>query len=211
MRNFVKNIKMKTIKNENIQDDIILYSKQFDNKEKLIGKTIKGIIFYLDDTDIEFSEQENIYGKSLLNGIDIITEQETFSIGNRYTDIHYGLSIDIGKTDKIESVEDKKPVSYTTSLNGHIITKINIYWMTLPIVNTKGYYPQEIEIYTENNFLLFSSIEINNGEVNTEFTNELLIIDNKEMAKQLKIGQFGIADNERYLFENLEDITKSHF
>ena len=108
MCTFVKKINMKTLKNENNQDDIILYAKQFKNKEKLIGKTIKEIIFYLDDDDKDYSEQQNIYGKSLLNGIDIITEQEIFSIGNRYTNIHYGLSIDIGKTDELEFIEDKK-------------------------------------------------------------------------------------------------------
>ncbi len=133
---------MKTLKNENNQDDIILYTKQFENKEKLIGKTIKEIIFYLDEDDIDFSEQQNIYGKSLLNGIDIITEDEIFSIGNRYTNIHYGLSIDNGKTSELEFVENKKPFSYITPLNGQKITKINIYWMTIPIENIVGYYPQ---------------------------------------------------------------------
>ena len=59
--------------------------QEFKNKGKLVGQTIKQIIFYLEETDKDFTEQPNEFGKSLLNGIDIKTSQESFSIGNRFT------------------------------------------------------------------------------------------------------------------------------
>ena len=158
--------------------DTELYNRQFENKNKLVGQTIKEIIFYLEDADKDFTEQPNKFGKSLLSGFDIKTDKEVFSIGNRYTDINYGLSIDIGRTNEIEFIEGKKPIPFDTTLKEQIIRHIDIYWMKLPYENATGLYPQEIEIHTDKEYLLVSSIEINNGEVNTEFTNELLIIDN---------------------------------
>lgn len=72
-------------------NDKELYLQQFKNKDKLVGQTIKEIIFYLEETDNDFTEQPNELGKSLLNGIDIKTNQESFSIGNRFTNLNYGL------------------------------------------------------------------------------------------------------------------------
>jgi len=191
-----------------MNNDRELYNRQFENKNKLVGQIINEIIFYLDDTDKDFTEQPNKFGKSLLNGFDIKTGKEVFSIGNRYTDVNYGLSIDIGRTDEIEFIELKKPIPFVTTLKGQTIKQIDIYWMKLPYENATGLYPQEIEIYTDKEYFLVSSIEINNGEVNTEFTNELLIIDNKDTARQLKLGQFGIGENGRLFFENFREMTK---
>jgi hypothetical protein len=52
--------------------------------------------------------------------------------------------------------------------------------MKIPFEGATGYYPQEIEFTTENGFLVISSIEVNQGKVNTEFTNEILLIDNED-------------------------------
>ena len=76
--------------------------------------------------------------------------------------------------------------------------------MKIPFEGENGYYPQEFELYTENGYLLISSIEINDGKVNTEFTDELLLIDQIETAKNLKLGKFGLKDNGRKHFENFE-------
>ena len=74
-------------------DDTKLYSQQFDNINRLVGKRIEEIVFYLDESDKDFSEVENSYGKSLHSGIDIMVDNKYFSIGCRFTDIHYGLII----------------------------------------------------------------------------------------------------------------------
>lgn len=190
-----------------MNQDRELYSRQFENKNKLVGQIINEIIFYLDDTDKDFTEQPNKFGKSLLSGFDIKTDKEVFSIGNRYTDVNYGLSIDIGHTYEIEFIEEKKPVLFETTLRGQTIKHIDIYWMKIPYENAIGLYPQEIEIHTDKEYLLVSSIEINNGEANTEFTNELLVIDNKETARQLKLGRFGVGENGRLFFESMDEMT----
>lgn len=188
-------------------NDIELYSRQFENGKKLIGQTILEVDFYLEKTDKDFTEQPNEFGKSLLNGINIKTDTETYSIGNRYTDSGYGLSIDVGETNSLEYFEDeKKPVSFPTEIVGGKIKSVEIYWMKIPFEGATGLYPQEIEIQTDNGFFLISSIEVNNGQVNTEFTNELLIIDNKETAKQLGLGQFGLADKDRKKYKDLNEL-----
>ena len=193
-----------------INSDKELYSQQFKNKDRLVGQTIKEIIFYLEETDKDFTEQPNEYGKSLLSGIDIKTNKEIFSIGNRYTNSGYGLSIDLGQTSDLEYFnEQKKPSSFDTNIVGQTILTVDIFWMKIPFKGATGYYPQEIEILADKGYLLISSMEINNGEVNTEFTNELLIIDNKETVKQLKLGQFGVADNERKCYQDLDTFIKS--
>ena len=193
-----------------INSDKELYSQQFKNKDRLVGQTIKEIIFYLEETDKEFTEQPNEYGKSLLSGIDIKTNKEIFSIGNRYTNSGYGLSIDLGQTSDLEYFnEQKKPSSFDTNIVGQTILTVDIFWMKIPFEGAKGYYPQEIEIVADEGYLLISSIEINNGQINTEFTNELLIIDNKETVKQLKLGQFGVDDNERKYYRDLDTLIES--
>ncbi len=192
-----------------ITNDKELYSKQFKNKDKLIGQTIREIVFYLEETDKNFTEQPNEFGKSLLNGIDIKTNNEVFSIGNRYINLGYGLSIELGQTNKFEYFDnEKKPTSFHTNIVGQTIKNVDIFWMKIPLERATGFYPQEIEILSDEKYLLISSIEINNGQVNTEFTNELLIINNKDTARQLKLGQFGVADNERKYFNNLETLIK---
>ena len=191
-------------------NDIELYSRQFENGKKLIGQTILEVDFYLEKTDKDFTEQPNEFGKSLLNGINIKTDTETYSIGNRYTDSGYGLSIDVGETNSLEYFEDeKKPVSFPTEIVGGKIKNVEIYWMKIPFEGATGLYPQEIEIQTDNGFFLISSIEVNNGQVNTEFTNELLIIDNKETAKQLGLGQFGLADKDRKKYKDLNELIEN--
>lgn len=190
-----------------INSDLELYSRQFENSNKLIGQTVKEIYFYLEETDKDYTEQPNEFGKSLLNGIDIKTDLEIYSIGNRYTDSGYGLSIDLGATSALEFFDDeKKAVSFKTDIVGEKIQSVNIYWMNIPFVGASGLYPQEIEIHTENGFLLISSIEVNNGQVNTEFTNELLIIDNKERANVLGLEQFGLIEKDRKKYRDLGEL-----
>ncbi len=191
-----------------IANDIELYSQQFDILKKLIGKRIDSIEFYLADTDKDFTEVENKYGKSLHTGIDIKVDNVFYSIGNRFTNVHYGLCITCGKTAELEYVEEeKKPVTYPSKLVGHSITSIDIYWMKIPFDGVIGFYPQEILIKSDKNMFLLSSIEINNGEANTEFTDEILIIENEEVAEKLQLGQYGLK-NERHLFKTIDEIAR---
>lgn len=190
-------------------DDIKIYSQQFYNLNRLVGKCIDKIVFYLNDTDEDFSEVENIYGKSLHSGIDIKVDNIYFSIGCRFTDIHYGLTISEGRTTEFEFIEEEKnPVTFDTKIIGQTIKSVAIYWMKIPWNGAVGYYPQEFVIETENDFFLVSSIEINNGEVNTEFTDELLVIENEEIARQLQLGPFGIDENGREWFKNIDELNK---
>src|SRR5690606_24754249 len=161
------------------------------------------ILFFLEPSDIDYTEQPNRYGKSLLNGIDIKTETEIFSIGNRYTNLGYGLSIDREPTLNVEYFDQEKtPTNYPTKLTGKKIRQVNIYWKNLPFEGMTGLYPQEIEVLTDNDYLLLSSIEVNNGQVNTEFTNELLVIENREISRQLNLGEFGLGEDDRKLYRN---------
>lgn len=190
------------------KDDTKLYSQQFDNLNRLVGKSIDEIIFYLDDTYKDFSEIENSYGKSLHTGIDIKVDNIYFSIGCRFTDIHYGLTITKGRTREFESIEEEKSqVTFDTNIIGEIIKSVDIYWMKIPWEGAVGYYPQEFIIKAEKGFFLISSIEINNGEVNTEFTDELLIIENEETATQLQLGPYGLGDNGREWFKSFDELN----
>lgn len=190
--------------------DMEVYSRQFSNTTKLVGQTIEKISFYLEDSDQNLTEQPNEFGKSLLNGVDIQVNGQTYSIGNRYTNLGYGLSVDQGQTSDLEFFDtEKKAVMFDAKVVNEKIIQFNIYWMNIPFEGATGLYPQEVEIITDNGFLLISSIEINEGQVNTEFTNELLIISNKETARALKLGQFGLADNGRMFFETLSDLTEN--
>jgi hypothetical protein len=195
---------------KNINTDIELYSRQFETTNKLVGQTISEISFYLEDSDQDFTEQPNDFGKSLLNGIDIKVSGQTFSIGNRYTSSGYGLSIDLGQTDELEFFDvEKRAVTFDTSVVGQKIKRVDIYWMTIPFEGAGGIYPQEIEIITDTGFLLISSMEINIGQANMEFTNELLVIDKIETASQLKLGEFGLVDNDRMFYPSFADLMKN--
>ena len=191
------------------QDDIELYSQQFNNLNKLVGQTIGQIVFYLEPTDNVLSEQPNIYGKSFFNGIDIKAGITFYSVGCRFIDSHYGLTISEGRTTEFEFIEEKKsPVTFDSKIIGQIIKSVDIYWKKIPWDGAVGYYPQEFVIKTENDFLLLSSIEINNGEVNTEFTDELLVIESEETAKQLQLGPYGLGDNGRECFKTLDELIE---
>jgi len=182
------------------------YKIQFDNSRLLVNSKIVSIQFYLEKTDEDFTEQPNKYGKSLLNGIDINTTNGLFSIGNRFVDTHFGLSIDVGKTNDLETLyfdtEQKVPTNYLAKIVGQTIQSINIYWLPIRVPNEKGLYPQDIEIITENGYFLLSSIEVTYGKVDTEFTDELLIIENIDTVKELGLGQFG----NRKTFQNLAEL-----
>lgn len=131
-------------------NDIEIYSRQFKNSQLLIGQKIKEILFYLELSDNNYTEQPNNYGKSLLNGIDIKTETEIFSIGNRFTNLGYGLSIDKESTLNLEYFDqDKTPIKYPAKITDKIITQVKIYWKSIPFEGMTGLYPQEIEILTE--------------------------------------------------------------
>jgi ribosome-associated toxin RatA of RatAB toxin-antitoxin module len=188
-------------------NDLKIYSSLFDISKGLVGQRIDKIQLYLNNEDTDYNEQPNNYGKSLLNGFDISINGEVYSIGNRFTEVSYGLTISAGKTSEIEFIEeDKKLITFPTTLTGQVIKNIEIYWMRIPIVGAVGYYPQEIQITTNNNFLLISSIEVNQGEINTEFTNETLLVDNLKIAQLLSLGQFGVLDNGREFFKTFEDL-----
>ena len=193
---------------QEIENDIELYNRQFELSKQLIGQTIEEVHFYLETTDQDFTEQPNDYGKSLLKGIDLKTSDLTFSIGNRFTNLGYGLRIDIGRTPDLEYFQDpKRPIGFKTEILKEKVTELRIYWMEIPFENETGLYPQEIEILTDSGYFLLSSIEVNNGDVNTEFTDELLVIDSLEKAKELKLGQFGLG-NGRLIFKDINELKE---
>ncbi|MEA5429702.1 hypothetical protein [Arcicella lustrica] len=175
----------------------------------MINAKIDSIQFYLEKTDIDFTEQPNNYGKSLLNGIDIYTTNGLFSIGNRFVDTHFGLSINVGKTSDLETLyfdnEPKEPINYLTDIVGQTIKSVIIYWLPIRFPNEKGLYPQDIEIRTEYGYFLLSSIEVTNGKVDVEFTDELLIIEDLEVTKELGLGEFG----NRQVFQSLEGLIRT--
>ncbi len=192
------------------QEDIELYSKQFDNLKKLIGKRVDKLFVFLDHSDSDYSEQPNRFGKSLFNGIDLIVGEVCFSIGNRFIDQNHGLKIDVGETNNFEFIEESKNKIEFNELKtkGQIIKYAKIFWMKIPWQRAVGFYPQEIELITENGTLLFSSIEINGEEANTEFTDELLLIESDLFAKELKIGKYGLMVNDRYCFDNFDELVE---
>lgn len=185
------------------------YERQFELTRQLVGQTITDVCFYLEDQDKDFTEQPNDFGKSLLNGIDIRTSELTFSIGNRFIHRSLGLSMDMGHTTDHEFLEStKKPVSFKSKISKGKINELNLYWMNIPYENETGLYLQEIELKTENGYLLVSSIEVTGGVVGHEFTDELLVIDIPEKAELLKLGQFGL-ENERLTFKDWDEMKKS--
>ena len=140
-------------------DDIKLYTQQFDNLNRLVGKSINEIVFYIEATDTEFTEQPNTFGKSLFNGIDINVKNTYLSIGCRFVDSHRGLTISEGRTTEFEFIEEEKsPIAFDTKIIGQTIKSIDIYWMKIPWDGAVGYYPQEFVIKTETDFFLISSI-----------------------------------------------------
>ncbi len=194
------------------EEEIILYKSQFNHLNGLIGKTIESVYMYLEMTDVCFSEQPNIYGKSLFNGIDLFIDNQSYSIGNRFSDQSYGLCIDKGMTKDFELIEKEKNRQLYSSLSckGQVVIDANIYWAKIPWENSRGFYPQEIEIKTENGYILLSSIEINRGEVNIEFTDEILIVEDEVLAKELGLGAYGVRNSGRELFDDFCALRKKH-
>ncbi|MFN5786133.1 MAG: hypothetical protein ACK457_09180 [Flavobacteriia bacterium] len=192
------------------ENELELYNQQFHHLKNLVGKTIYEIVFYLEETDETQTEQPNKFGKSLLNGIDLKVGKVYYSIGCRFSDSHYGLSIAPGRTTEFEDIEEeKRPIKFASKLIGQEIKSVEIFWMKIPWVDEMGHYPQEFVIRTDNSFLLLSSIEINDGEVNTEFTDELLVVESEEIAKQLQLGPFGLGENGREYFKNFKEFKES--
>jgi hypothetical protein len=151
-----------------------------------------------------------MFGKSLFNGIDIKVGNKFYSVGCRFINSHNGLTISEGQTTELEFIEEEKSaVTFDTKIIGQKIKSADIYWMKIPWNEAVGYYPQEFVIRTEKDFLLISSIEINSGEVNTEFTDELLVIESEETAKQLQLGPYGLGDNGRVWFKNFDELNDS--
>lgn len=184
------------------------YKEQLDFANNLIGQEILKVNYYLDDDEITFSEQPNKYGHSLLNGIDIQTVDFVFSIYNGFCD-GMGLKMGKGKTTDFEFLSNEKsPKSVSWNVINDKITKCKIYWSKIIYNSHHGFYPQEIEIWTENNSVLVSSTEILHGELDDEFTNEMLIIQNQEHCRKLNLGKFGIINNGREIFENTELMEK---
>lgn len=64
------------------QEKINEYKNVFDLTNNFIGIQISQLLFFLDDEDIDYNEQENIYGKSLLNGVEIVCANEKYYLGN---------------------------------------------------------------------------------------------------------------------------------
>ncbi|MDI9858070.1 hypothetical protein [Flectobacillus roseus] len=184
------------------------YYKLFKTCQTFVGQKIERIIFYLDEDDLDFYEQPNGYGKSLLNAIEIEILGHTYSLGNFFFGKNYnGLNILVGKTTDFENVEDKKPVVYPSEIVGRQITSTIIYWTKS---NWGKYFvPQEIEIRTENSFLIFSAIEVNNGEVNCPLTDEILVVENDLGLKKFQLGEYGIGTNKRYVFDNFEELIEN--
>ncbi|MEJ8591609.1 hypothetical protein JSO54_10235 [Riemerella anatipestifer] len=190
------------------QQEINEYQNIFDLVNSFIGKGINHLIFYLDEEDIDFNEQENIYGKSLLNGIEIICNNEKYYLGNLFFGNNYnGLNIRKGNHTDYESVENKKPTNYPSKILNETIIDAKIYWHRSFI--GKYFVPIEITFETNTRFILFSSIEVNFGEVNTELTDELLVIEDKLIAEKLHLGEFGIENNGRKLFKNINEIMEA--
>lgn len=184
------------------------YDKLFRTCLTFVGQKIEQIFSYLDEDDIDFTEQPNEYGKSLLNAIEIKISGQTYCLGNFFFGKNYnGLNILVGKTTDFENVEDKKPVVYPSEIVGRQITNTVIYWTKS---NWGKYFvPQEIEFRTESSFLICSAIEVNNGEVNCPLTDEILIVENELGLKKFRLGEYGIGKNERYVFDSLGELLEN--
>lgn len=194
---------------QEVKDDFEIYRKQFQLAEELVGSTIREVVFYLEPSDIDFTEQSNEFGKSLLNGIDIRTDKELVSIGNRFIDMGAGLKMDPMSTAQIEYFQClKEPKLFNSGVVNEVIDEVNIYWLDIPYDEVAGIYPQEIELLTSNGYLLISSIEVTNGKVSIEFTDELLVIDDISCAQILQLGKFGQAKNGRKLYKDFEELKE---
>lgn len=159
----------------------------------------------MDEYDIDFNEQPNEYGKSLLNAIEFKISGQTYCLGNLFFGKNYnGLNILVGKTTDFENIEDKQPVVYPSKIVGDQITKTFIYWTKSLWGNY--FVPQEIEFLTKKCFFVCSAIEVNAGEINTPLTDELLVVENEFCLKKFQLGEFGIGKNDRHVFNNLEEL-----
>ena len=129
-------------------------------------------------------------------------------MGNFFFETSYnGLNIKKGNLIEFEFVENKKPKIYPSKFLNATIIDAKIYWHKAFI--GEHFVPIEITFETDKYFILFSSIEVNFGQVNTELTNELLVIEDKIIAKKLSLGEFGIENNGRKIFKNIEEIKKA--
>ena len=184
------------------------YDKLFKTCQTFVGQTIEQVTFYLDEDDLDFNEQPNEYGKSLLNAIEIRISGQTYCLGNLFFGKSYnGLNILAGKTTDFEQIEDKRPVVYPSEIVGQQITKTAIYWTKSLWGNY--FVPQEIEFRTEKNILVCSAIEVNGGEVNTPLTDELLVVENDLSLKKYQLGEYGIETNDRYIFKSLNELIQN--
>lgn len=189
-------------------EEINEYDRLYRICENLAGQKIEQVIFYLDKEDINFNEQPNEYGKSLLNAVELKISSHIFCLGNLFFGKSYnGLNILPGKVTDFENVEGKQPVAYPSEIVGQQIMKTVIYWSKPHWINY--FVPQEIEFKTLSNFLLFSAIEVNNGEVNTPLTNELLVVEKKFCLRKFKLGEYGVGMNERYVFNTLDELMRN--
>ena len=189
-------------------EEISEYDKLFKTCQTFVGQIIEQVIFYLDEDDLDFNEQPNKYGKSLLNALELRISGNTYCLGNLFFGKNYnGLNILLGKTTDFEDIENKKPVIYPSKIVGQQIIKTEIYWTKSLWGNF--FVPQEIEFRTTTHFLVCSAIEVNGGEVNTPLTDELLVIENDLCLTKFQLGKYGIGTNERYIFENLDELMKN--
>lgn len=190
------------------KEEIDEYDKLFKTCQTFVGQTIEQVTFYLDEDDLDFNEQPNEYGKSLLNAIEIRISGQTYCLGNLFFGKSYnGLNILAGKTTDFEQIEDKRPVVYPSEIVGQQITKTAIYWTKSLWGNY--FVPQEIEFRTEKNILVCSAIEVNGGEVNTPLTDELLVVENDLSLKKYQLGEYGIGTNDRYIFKSLNELIQN--
>lgn len=190
------------------QEEINEYQNIFDLTNSFIGKQINQLIFFLDDEDIDYNEQENIYGKSLLNGVEIILNNEKYYLGNYFFATHYnGLNLKKGNITEFEFIENKNQKNYPSKFLNDTIIDAKIYWHKAFL--GKYFVPIEIAFETDKHFIQFSAIEVNFGEVNTELTDEILVIEDKLIAKKLSLGEFGIENNGRFFFRNIKEIKEA--
>ena len=184
------------------------YQEQFDFAKNLIGQKITKVEYYLEQSDSNFTEQPNKYGHSLLNGINISTDNLTFTLRNGFCENH-GLKMQKGKISEHEFIEEQKsPRRVNWKILNEKIVECKIYWMKIPWHDSTGFYPQEIKLETDNNSVIISSVEILNGELDELFTDEILVVENQNSIKELSLGEYGIEDNGRILFENAKQIAE---
>ena len=184
------------------------YKNQLKLSQELVGKRISKVYYFLEIIDIEsLSEQKNNFGHSLLNGIDLEIDNKIYSIGNGFSkNNRYGLEIRETKTSDFEFIEEtKSSIEVHWKIKGHKIENVKIYWKKNPFKNSVGFYPQDIEIITSSGEIVLSSLEINKGEADIDFTDELLIIQNSENAKKLHLGEYGLKKGKTYCM-NLSEL-----